>query len=70
MYNSGPSSFFSSLSSPPKKQPKLACVSANERAIAVNVYKYIEETITAYPFKAEVIKKTAEIIGTCQFTVF
>lgn len=68
MDNPGPSTS-SLLSSPLKKRPKHSRLTRNEKTIAVNVFKYVERTMTTYPYKTEIVKATAEVMGTSQRTI-
>ncbi|CAH2083377.1 unnamed protein product [Euphydryas editha] len=57
------------LLSPMKKRPVSSHLTENEKTIAINVYKYINKTMVSYPYKTEIIKRTAEIIGTSEKTI-
>lgn len=41
----------------------------NEKIIAINVYKYVYKTMVSYPYKTEVVKTTAEIVGASAKTI-
>lgn len=69
MDNPGPSSS-SFLSSPTKKRPKNNRLTVNEKTIAINVYKHIQKTMTAYPHATDVIKTTSEIVGASKSTIW
>lgn len=58
--------------SPKKKRSKRGPLSSSEKQIVINVFKYIEETWPkdTYPYKKEIINKTAEIVGMCEPTVY
>lgn len=57
------------LRSPLKKRPNNTNLTANEKTIALNIYKYIERTSESYPKKTDILYATAQIIGTSEKTV-
>ncbi|CAH2085192.1 unnamed protein product [Euphydryas editha] len=57
------------LKSPLKKRPKKTNLTENEKTIALNIYKYIENSSEAYPKQMEFVYKTAQIMGTSEKTV-
>ncbi|XP_063382868.1 uncharacterized protein LOC134669294 [Cydia fagiglandana] len=69
--SSRPSSLLT-FPSPKKKRPKTGQLSSSEKTVLVNVYKYVEETWPKdkYPYKTEIVQKTAEIVGVSTPTVY
>lgn len=61
-----PSSF---LMSPLKKRPNKSDLTANEKTIAINIYKYIQRSSSTYPVKGEILKSTSQIMGTSAKTI-
>lgn len=57
------------LASPPKKRPKHTQLTENEKTIAINVYKYVERSMPTYPYKEEVLRTTATIMGVSRSTI-
>lgn len=62
-----PSSF---LKSPMKKRSKRTVLRSNEKNIAINLYKLLNEMTATYPFKMDIIEKIAEVMGISKRTVF
>ncbi|RVE51291.1 hypothetical protein evm_004095 [Chilo suppressalis] len=67
----GPSSCCT-FSSPKKKRTKSGPLRSNEKELVINVLKHVEETWPkdSYPYKSDIINKSAEILGISRATVY
>ncbi|XP_026728002.1 uncharacterized protein LOC113494064 [Trichoplusia ni] len=59
------------FSSPKKKRAKKTPMNSAEKVTVINVFKHVEETWPqdSYPYKTDVINKTAEVMGISRATV-
>ncbi|RVE41866.1 hypothetical protein evm_013474 [Chilo suppressalis] len=60
------------FSSPKKKRTKSGPLRSNEKELVINVFKHVEETWPkdSYPYKSDIINKSAEILGISRDTVY
>lgn len=67
---SGGSSWLT-FSSPKKKRRQTGPLSSSEKQVIINIFKYVEETWPQdkYPYRKDIVSKTAEIAGVSTTTV-
>ncbi|RVE40924.1 hypothetical protein evm_014428, partial [Chilo suppressalis] len=60
------------FSSPKKKRTKSGPLRSNEKELVINVFKHVEETWPkdSYPYKSDIMNKSAEILGLSRATVY
>lgn len=68
----GSSSSCCTFPSPKKKRAKNSPLRSNEKEAVINVFKHVEETWSkdSYPYRSDIINKTAEIMGISRATVY